>query len=134
VNVSPCVTTGSAIRVRHYIPIRRDFSNVWEVLELVQKDNVREEITNNAYQDIAASEKYTYKTFVEQVLVASLADAEPRDRSTDDDAMYRRAIEEDQSSWRSVKRVAAITRRIPTHIRGVGRLPRWFRRLYLSSR
>ncbi len=52
----------------HYIPIKKDFSNVDEVLELVQNDTKREEIVNNAYRDIVESGLWTYHGFVNFVI------------------------------------------------------------------
>ena len=57
---------------RHYIPVRRDFGNADEVLELVRRDEVRREITENAHRDIVASGRYTYRSFVETVMSRSL--------------------------------------------------------------
>lgn len=57
---------------RHYIPVRRDFSNADEVLDLVQRDEVRHEINANAHRDIVASGRYTYRSFVDTVMSGSL--------------------------------------------------------------
>ena len=55
----------------HYIPVKRDFSNLDEVLELIRRDELREEITENAYRDVIASERYTYRSFVREVEAAA---------------------------------------------------------------
>tara|TARA_B110000046_G_scaffold112510_1_gene119679 strand:+ start:9911 stop:11218 length:1308 start_codon:yes stop_codon:yes gene_type:complete len=47
----------------HYIELKNDFSNLSEVLEKVQKDEVRSKITERAYQDIVVSRKYSYGQF-----------------------------------------------------------------------
>jgi hypothetical protein len=70
---------------RHYIPVRRDFGNVDEVLDLVKSDALRHEITGRAYQDIVASGRYTYRSYVDTVMSNSLgtlprAHAPPRRR------------------------------------------------------
>jgi hypothetical protein len=52
----------------HYIPIKPDLSNVDEVLELVKRDDKREEIVRNAYRDVVQSGLYTYKNFVKEVI------------------------------------------------------------------
>lgn len=53
---------------KHYIPLKKDFSNIDEVIELVQKDDLRQQIVENAYKDIVLSGKYTYRAFVNQVI------------------------------------------------------------------
>jgi hypothetical protein len=48
----------------HFIPLKKDFSNVDEVLSYVQDSRYLEALTNRAYQDIIQSEKYTYNQFI----------------------------------------------------------------------
>ena len=43
-----------------------------EVLEIVKKDELRHEIVENAYNDIVLSGKYSYKSFVDNVIKESL--------------------------------------------------------------
>ncbi|MBS4167836.1 hypothetical protein [Parachlamydia sp. AcF125] len=57
----------------HYLELKKDFSNLDEVLELVQKEDVREELTERAFQDVVESGLYTYKSFVEKALPDCLA-------------------------------------------------------------
>jgi hypothetical protein len=52
----------------HYIPVKPDFSNVNEVLEIVKRDDKRKEIVENAYRDIVQSGLYTYRNFVKEVI------------------------------------------------------------------
>jgi len=58
---------------QHYIELKRDFSNVDQVMELVRRDTLRTEITERAYRDIVESEQYTYRSFVQYVLERALA-------------------------------------------------------------
>ena len=51
----------------HYIPLRRDFSNMAEVLEIIKDSSVLEEIAERAYSDIYSSKKYSYRAFASQV-------------------------------------------------------------------
>jgi hypothetical protein len=53
---------------KHYIAVKRDFSNVPEVLEMVRSDTQRREIVARAHRDIVVSGNYTYRKFVEFVL------------------------------------------------------------------
>lgn len=57
---------------RHYIELKQDFSNLEQVLDLMQREDLRQEITERAYQEIVASGKYTYQSFVHFVLEESL--------------------------------------------------------------
>jgi len=49
----------------HYLPLRKDFSNLDEVIRLFRDRNVRQELTENAYRDLIASGKYSYKAFID---------------------------------------------------------------------
>ena len=48
----------------HYIPLKKDFSNVDEVLDKLRDDNYLEELTNRTYLDIIKSGKYSHKQFI----------------------------------------------------------------------
>jgi hypothetical protein len=48
----------------HYIPLRKDFSNFEQVLDLLRDPEVRREITDNAHRDLIASGRYTYQSFI----------------------------------------------------------------------
>jgi hypothetical protein len=51
----------------HYIPLKKDFDNVDQVLSKLQDDAYLEELTTRAYADIIQSGQYTYPTFVAMV-------------------------------------------------------------------
>jgi hypothetical protein len=50
----------------HYIPLRKDFSNLDEVLTLFRDPQVRHELTQNAHRDLIASGRYSYERFIER--------------------------------------------------------------------
>lgn len=52
---------------RHYIPLKRDFSNIDEVIEYINDDEKRKKIANCAYDEIIFTEDYSYKTFVKRL-------------------------------------------------------------------
>jgi glycosyltransferase involved in cell wall biosynthesis len=52
---------------RHYLALRRDLSNLDEVLDLAQREDVRDAITEAAYSDVVGSGRYTYAAFVAKV-------------------------------------------------------------------
>ncbi len=53
---------------RHYIPVKRDFSDLDVVLKLLEQDELRERLVKQAYQDIVESNHYTYKKFADFVV------------------------------------------------------------------
>lgn len=57
---------------KHYIELKRDFSNLDEVLELMEEDRMREEIIERAYRDIVETRRWTYKSFVDDIIHQSL--------------------------------------------------------------
>jgi hypothetical protein len=48
----------------HYIPLKKDFSNLGEVIALIRDDAVCREIAETAYRDLIASGRYGYERFV----------------------------------------------------------------------
>jgi hypothetical protein len=59
----------------HYIALRRDFSNLDAVLEVIELDSERARLTDAAYRDIVASGAYVYERFVGEVEMIALAGA-----------------------------------------------------------
>jgi len=51
----------------HYIPLKKDGSNLEEVLQLLQDDAYIDAMAERAYRDIITSGKYSYKNFIELV-------------------------------------------------------------------
>jgi hypothetical protein len=49
---------------RHYIALRKDFSNFDEVVAAIRDPDVRREIAENAHRDLIASGRYDYGPFV----------------------------------------------------------------------
>ena len=50
--------------MKHYIPLKKDFSNFDTVIDLFKDPEVRRDLTENAYNDLIASKKYTYKNLI----------------------------------------------------------------------
>jgi hypothetical protein len=57
---------------RHYIEVKRDFSNLEDVFSQLKDDALRMTIAKNAYNQVVASGNYLYQSFVRQVLDISL--------------------------------------------------------------
>jgi len=51
----------------HFIPIKRDFSNLKKVLALLKNTKYIQKITEAAYKDIIQSNKYTYRKFIKTI-------------------------------------------------------------------
>jgi hypothetical protein len=52
---------------RHYIPLKKDFSNIDEVLDATNDLGFLENIIETAYQDVIASGKYHYREYIKIV-------------------------------------------------------------------
>lgn len=48
----------------HYVPLKKDFSNLDEVIRLIRDDDACREIATNAYRDLIASGEFSYARFV----------------------------------------------------------------------
>ena len=51
---------------KHYIPLKKDFSNFDEVVEKIKDDNFLTKISNQAYNDIIKTRKYSYENFIQK--------------------------------------------------------------------
>ena len=51
----------------HYIEVKKDYSNLDEVMNLMRNESFRMELVNNAYNDVVKSGKYTYQVFVDYI-------------------------------------------------------------------
>lgn len=51
--------------MKHYLPLKKDFSNIKEILSLLKNEEFCRQLTDNAYRDLIASGKYSYRQFME---------------------------------------------------------------------
>ena len=49
----------------HFIPLKKDYSNIEEVLTLVQDDSYLQELVNRAYDDVMDNPEYQYKWLIQ---------------------------------------------------------------------
>jgi len=91
---------------RHFVPLRRDFSNLDEVLERVKDDDLLEEMTERAYEEIYLSGRFTTLAFGHN-LVAGLPAPRPRSRSARVQSMAQMAAAQ------VVDRGLALASRVP---------------------
>jgi hypothetical protein len=73
---------GVLIPHKHYIPLKRDFSNIDDVLKKVRDDQYVREMTERAYKDICLSGKYTYQKMAADFERAISKQLEPMQHST----------------------------------------------------
>lgn len=52
----------------HYVPLKRDFSNIDEVLNILSDSQKCQTIIDKAFEDIAISGEFTYKKFVNRLI------------------------------------------------------------------
>lgn len=58
----------------HYIPLKKDFSNFEEVIRMFKDQKLRSKLTENAYRDLIASGKYSYRKFIQEIFDKWLLD------------------------------------------------------------
>jgi hypothetical protein len=50
----------------HYVPLKKDHSNMDEIVQAIRNPNLWKEITDCAYQEVALNEEYSYKTAIKE--------------------------------------------------------------------
>lgn len=58
---------GIFVPYRHYVPLKRDFSNIEEVVNILLDDERRKRIVNCAYDEIIKNDKYSFSYFVKRL-------------------------------------------------------------------
>lgn len=51
----------------HFLPLKKDYSNLDEILEFLKDDERVEAMTRRAYEDVVLSGRYSYRSFVKRV-------------------------------------------------------------------
>ncbi len=105
----------------HYVPLKKDFSNLEQVVALIGDRAVREQIVENAHRDLIRSDVYSYERFVagvdDELVAAGLDPAvEPARRATvvraiSRGSIWRRAVSE--TRYLSIIPRLIIARRVP---------------------
>jgi hypothetical protein len=89
----------------HYIELRRDLSNLEQVLDLMADDSERAAITERAYRDVVASGRYSYRSYVreiEDVIAGIAAPYAPQGSGLKERARHAAARATDRASWTRV--------------------------------
>ena len=58
---------GIVVPDRHYIPVKKDYTNIEEVIEKMRSPAYYQELVKNAYADLIASRRYNYDSLVRRV-------------------------------------------------------------------
>jgi hypothetical protein len=114
----------------HYIALRRDFSNLDEVLDLVERDTERARLTEAAYRDVVASGDYTYERLVREVEAVALGEAPARSASRRLGVLHRWMKATDRAAWAKVAVWVYVTGRLRAFALRVfpARVLEWIRR------
>lgn len=59
--------SGILIPNRHYIMLKKDFSNIQEVIRFILDDEYLQNMADTAFQEIALNPEYTYRSFIKYV-------------------------------------------------------------------
>jgi hypothetical protein len=88
----------------HYLELKGDYSNLEQVLDAVQRDDLRAELVHNAYRDVVGSGRFTYRSFVEEIERLSLPPGRPGTaaNASRDAQTWRITQGLDRLSWRDV--------------------------------
>lgn len=58
---------GILVPYRHYVPLKRDYSNIPEIMEYIYDDEKRKNIAECAYREIILNDKYSYENYVKRL-------------------------------------------------------------------
>jgi hypothetical protein len=64
---------GILVPGQHYIALKPDYSNIDQVVRIIQDDQLRQQMIEQAYCDVVASGCYSYRSFVHFVIHTALA-------------------------------------------------------------
>lgn len=69
----------------HYIPLKRDFSNLGDVIRMFKDQKFRSRLVENAYRDLIASGEYSYSKFIAESFDPSVPDSQSNSRTAGDE-------------------------------------------------
>lgn len=111
----------------HYLPVESDFSNLDEVLRDMSNGEIRARLTERAHADIVGSDRFTYPTFVRELL-ASLPRTSPVRTGAGARALAAWDDWLDGPSWSVVWARARLRRAIRSMLSRMGLLDAFLRR------
>lgn len=95
--------SGILVPWKHYLPIKKDYSNATEIMEKAMDDQVRKKIVRQAYQDIVASEKYTYRNFIAFIEKKIIFKKNIKEKTSANNLMYMFFYLKDKLDWQRIK-------------------------------
>lgn len=95
--------TGILRSGEHYVPIKRDYSNVEEALEIAGDEDVRAAMVERCFQDIVASGRFGADRFALGLVEVCLGPDEPRSGGAWSDERIAQACRQDDRSWSLVR-------------------------------
>lgn len=102
---------------KHYIELKKDFSNLKEVLNLLEKDQIRDKIVEQAYQDIVNSDLYKYGYFANYVIDHSLPSSEMQEKDALSTAvnrfLYSWMLISDKINWMQLAAISSVRKLMP---------------------
>ena len=104
----------------HYLPLRKDFSNLDEVIERFRDPAERERITSAARRDLIDSGAYSYRRFVEG-FDSALAEA---GLTPETEGYKRAAVDRAARRWRRLRRLRRAGARVDARV--ARRVRAWF--------
>jgi hypothetical protein len=119
---------------KHYIELKRDFSNLDTVLDLVSKDELRQALTAAAWADVVESGNFTYRKFVDHIVQTSLGESRPKGNSGRLPVRHRfayhwmRLLDRPTTAFLGVPRLASMAMYL-----GIPRSLRMARRVFLKA-
>lgn len=69
--------SGILVPMVHYIPLKKDFSNIYNVLDLFNDEKIRKKITDRAFEDLIGSNKFSYENFIKEVDMVIVKNVSP---------------------------------------------------------
>jgi hypothetical protein len=104
---------------KHYLPLKKDFSNLDQIVEIVKNDALRTEITECAFQEIVASNNYAYPVFSAKIIETALGDEyyTCKTSKTVPSVIRRIATIGDRLSWQKVHLFCIVKRLVKRFIR-----------------
>lgn len=106
----------------HYVPLRADFSNLDDVIELMKSENVRQSIAERARRDIVDSGRYSYRTFVTAVLAVAPPATARSQRRLRSRVGYGLAAFHENASWPWLRFRLALSRRLIRPLKNARRM------------
>lgn len=113
--------SGILIPGRHYIMLKKDFSNIDEVTRYLHDDEYLQKIADQAYNEVALNHDYSYRAFIERV-----------DQIIDSEFLQRKkiAVAEpyNEESYQSILKWMSLKNKFKNNAFGVYRnFPEWLR-------